>query len=101
MSFSAACEVVPFHRLVDTREAVPFHRLVDTREAMPIHRKTMRAFTIAALCYLGAQFVVSLGFMPWPYSSLQSTTLIAFVLAVAMRGSDKCNYQPYPSLLPR
>ena len=59
------------------------------------------AFTAAALCFLAAQFVVSLGFMPWPYSSLQSTTLIAFVLAVAMRGSGKCNYQPYPSLLPR
>lgn len=37
----------------------------------------------AALAYLAAQFIVSLGFTPWPYSSLQSTNLIAFVLAIA------------------
>jgi O-Antigen ligase len=59
------------------------------------------AFTAAALVYLAAQFVVSLGFTPWPYSSLQSTTLIAFALAVAMRGTGTCNYQPYPLSLPR
>ncbi len=37
----------------------------------------------AAFAYLTAQFVVTLGFTPWPYSSLQSTTLIAFILATA------------------
>ena len=53
------------------------------------------AFVCAALVFLAAQFVVSLGFTPWPYSSLQSTTLIAFVLAVAMRGAGTCNIPRY------
>ena len=44
------------------------------------------SWLVAALAYLPAQFVVSLGFTPWPYSSLQSATLIAFVLAVAATG---------------
>ena len=74
-------------------------RLVGTAEAVSFHKSP--AFATAALIFLAAQFVVSLGFMPWPYSSLQSTTLIAFVLAVAMRGERKCNYHPYPSSLPR
>lgn len=79
----------------------PMHRPTNGKdEAVPFHPSTS-AFAYAALCFLAAQFVVSLGFMPWPYSSLQSTTLIAFMLAVAMRGSGKCNYQPYPSSLPR
>ena len=55
----------------------------------------------AALAYLAAQFVVSLGFTPWPYSSLQSTILIAFVLAVSVRGETTCNYQAYLSSLHR
>ena len=46
----------------------------------------------AALTYLVALFVVSLGFTPWPYSSLQSTTLIAFLLAMAMAGTTPCIY---------
>jgi len=54
------------------------------------------AIASAALAYLAAQFVVSLGFAPWPYSSLQSTTLIAFVLAMAMAmaGAHLCKPQP-------
>ncbi len=55
------------------------------------------AWLLAALAFLAAQFVVSLGFTPWPYSSLQSTILIAFLLAVAMRGESTCHYQPCPS----
>ena len=100
--FIGTAEAVRFHRLVDTGEAVHFHRLVDTSEDAPLHRlvdtgeatpfqQSIRAFACAALVFLGAQFVVSLGFTPWPYSSLQSTTLIAFVLAVAMRGAGTCN----------
>ncbi len=54
-----------------------------------------------ALVYLAAQFVVSLGFAPWPYSSVQATTLISFVLAVAITGTSQCSYQPYRSSLPR
>ncbi|HVO78652.1 MAG TPA: O-antigen ligase family protein [Candidatus Bathyarchaeia archaeon] len=46
---------------------------------------SITGFTAAALVYVAAQFAVSLGFAPWPYSSVQSTTLTAFVLAVAMR----------------
>jgi O-antigen ligase len=48
----------------------------------------------AVLAYLAAQFIVSLGFAPWPYSSVQSTTLIAFALAMAMAGARLCNFQP-------
>ncbi len=62
---------------------------------------TRLAWLGATLAYLAAQFVVSLGFTPWPYSSLQSTILIAFLLAVAMSGDNTWNYQPYPSSLPR
>lgn len=51
------------------------------------------AIANAALAYLVAQFVVSVGFAPWPYSSLQSTTLIAFVLAMAMAGARSCKLQ--------
>jgi len=47
----------------------------------------------AALVYLAALFVVSLGFTPWPFSSLQSTTLIAFVLAMAITGASSCRAQ--------
>jgi O-antigen ligase len=47
----------------------------------------------AALVYLAAQFAVSLGFAPWPYSSVQATTLISFVLAVAITGTTQCKYQ--------
>ena len=54
-----------------------------------------------ALVYLAAQFAVSLGFAPWPYSSVQSVTLISLVLAVAITGTSQCNYQPYRSSLPR
>ena len=58
---------------------------------------TSRCRPGAALVYLAAQFAVSLGFTPWPYSSLQSTTLIAFVLAVAITGTAQCKFQPFPS----
>jgi hypothetical protein len=52
----------------------------------------------AALVYLAAQFVVSLGFAPWPYSSVQSTILISFVLAAAITGTTPCKYQHFPLL---
>jgi O-Antigen ligase len=81
-------------RLISTGEDMPYHRLVDTGEDVPFQQST-RAFVCAALVFLAAQFVVSLGFTPWPYSSLQSTTLIAFVLAVAMRGAGTCKTPRY------
>jgi hypothetical protein len=56
-----------------------------------------QVLTGAALLFLVAQFAVSLGFTPWPYSSLQTTTLIAFLLAVAITGTSQCRFQPYPS----
>lgn len=43
-----------------------------------------RAFLSAAFAYLAAQFVVTLGFAPWPYSELQLTTLMTFILAAAV-----------------
>ena len=55
----------------------------------------------AALVYLLAQFAVTLGFTPWPYSSIQSTTLIAFILAVAITGTTQCKFRPFPSSLLR
>ncbi len=69
--------------------------------AYDLASQTRPAFLRAALAFLAAQFVVSLGFTPWPYSSLQSTILIAFLLAVAKTGDIPCTYQPYPSSLPR
>ena len=41
------------------------------------------ALAAAALAYFTAQFVMTLGFAPWPYSELQLTTLMSFVLAAA------------------
>ncbi|MFZ0312112.1 MAG: O-antigen ligase family protein [Candidatus Korobacteraceae bacterium] len=40
-------------------------------------------FLAAAFAYLTAQFAMTLGFAPWPYSELQLTTLISFILAAA------------------
>ena len=42
------------------------------------------AFLGAAFAYLTAQFVLTLGFAPWPYSELQLTTLLSFILAAAV-----------------
>jgi O-antigen ligase len=41
------------------------------------------AFLNVVFAYLTAQFVMTLGFAPWPYSELQLTTLISFILAAA------------------
>ncbi len=41
------------------------------------------AFLRAAFAYLLAQFAMTLGFAPWPYSELQMTTLLSFILAAA------------------
>ena len=51
----------------------------------------------AMLAYLAAQFIVSLGFTPWPYSAVQSTNLIAFLLAVAFVREPLCHSQALPS----
>jgi hypothetical protein len=55
------------------------------------------AFLPAAFAYLVAQFVVTLGFAPWPYSELQLTTLISFILAACFMG--KPIYRCAPPLL--
>ena len=52
----------------------------------------------AALVYLAAQFAVSMGFTPWPYSSVQSTALIAFILALSITGTTQCQCRQYPLL---
>lgn len=40
-----------------------------------------RAIVVATLAFLAAQFVVTAAFTPWPYSELQLTTLISFLIA--------------------
>lgn len=52
----------------------------------------------AVLAWLTAKFVVSLGFAPWPYSSLQLSILIAFLLALMVQGENVWNCQAFPSL---
>ncbi len=42
------------------------------------------AFPAAALAYLLAQFATSLSFAPWPYSELQMTTLLSFIVAASV-----------------
>ncbi len=44
-------------------------------------------FMAVAFAYLLAQFAMTLGFAPWPYSELQMTTLISFILATAFMGT--------------
>ena len=60
--------------------------------APPAHQLVVRAI----LAYLAAQFIVSLGFTPWPYSAMQSTNLIAFLLAVAFVQEPAWTIQPSP-----
>ena len=45
-------------------------------------------FLAAAFAYLTAQFVMTLGFAPWPYSELQLTTLMSFIVAAAVVGAE-------------
>jgi hypothetical protein len=45
------------------------------------------AFLPAAFAYLLAQFAMTLGFAPWPYSELQMTTLISFILVASFMGA--------------
>jgi O-antigen ligase len=40
-----------------------------------------QAFLASAFAYLLAQFVVTLGFAPWPYSEVQMTTVLSFLVA--------------------
>jgi hypothetical protein len=47
---------------------------------------THAAFLQAAFAYLLAQFAMTLGFAPWPYSELQMTMLISFILAAGFMG---------------
>jgi hypothetical protein len=58
-----------------------------------------RAMVNAILAYLAAQFIVSLGFTPWPYSAVQSTNLIAFLLAIAFVRKPLCHSLESPSSL--
>jgi O-antigen ligase len=58
------------------------------------------AIANAVLAYVAAQFVVSLGFAPWPYSSLQSTNLTAFLLAVVFTREFPCRFQQFRSSRP-
>ena len=42
-----------------------------------------RSFLTAAFAYVAAQIILTLGFAPWPYSELQLTTLLSFLVAAA------------------
>ena len=46
-------------------------------------------FLSVAFAFLAAQFVMTLGFAPWPYSELQLTTLISFILAAAFLSASR------------
>jgi len=56
-----------------------------------------RVLVRAAFAYLAAQFLVTLGFAPWPYSELQLTTLMSFILAAVVAAdqsfSDRFSHQ--------
>jgi len=41
-------------------------------------------FLRAAFAYVAAQFAMTLGFAPWPYSELQMTALLSFLVAAAI-----------------
>jgi hypothetical protein len=64
----------------------------EAAHAPPGHGPVVRAI----LAYLAAQFIVALGFTPWPYSAVQSTNLIAFLLAVAFVQEPAWKRQPFP-----
>ena len=48
-----------------------------------------QAFFSAAFAYVTAQFVMTFGFAPWPYSELQLTTLLSFILAAVVMASTR------------
>jgi O-antigen ligase len=54
-----------------------------------------RALLSAAFAFLTAQFAVTLGFAPWPYSELQLTILMSFIVAAAVAAS----HHPLPRQL--
>lgn len=60
-----------------------------------------RSFLTAAFAYITAQFVVTLGFAPWPYSELQLTTLLSFIVAAAVAANKPAPLRfPYEYSLP-
>ncbi len=67
---------------------------LQVKRSPPRHRPLVSA----VLAYLTAQFIVSLGFTPWPYSAVQSTNVIAFLLAVAFVREPLCHSQAFRSL---
>ena len=52
-----------------------------------------RAFVVSVFAYLCAQFIVTLGFAPWPYSELQLTLLASFLLAAVVALSRSQSHQ--------
>ncbi len=64
-----------------------------------IHRQTRpadgphRPFVVAVFSYLCAQFIVTLGFAPWPYSEVQLTLLMSFLLAAVVTLSRSPSHQ--------
>jgi O-antigen ligase len=51
-------------------------------------RSENRAFLAAAFAYVAAQFAMTLGFAPWPYSELQLTTLLSFLVVTAVASEN-------------
>ena len=58
------------------------------------------SFLDAAFAYLTAQFVVTLGFAPWPYSELQLSALLSFVVAGSVMAGTSENYRAYGTQIP-
>lgn len=55
----------------------------------------LRAFLQAAFAYLLAQFLMTLGFAPWPYSELQLTVLMSALLAASVAASRPAHCTNY------
>ncbi len=52
-----------------------------------------QAFFTAAFAYLAGQFIMTLSFAPWPYSELQLTTLISFLVAAAVAADAQLSHR--------
>ncbi len=61
-------------------------------------QRSAGALSSVAFAYLAAQFAMTLTFAPWPYSELQLTTLISFILAAAMMNESAQKRRTEPVL---
>ena len=57
-----------------------------------------QVFLGTAFAYLAAQFAVTLSFAPWPYSEVQLTTLMSFIVAAAVMAGSTSESRRKPGL---